>query len=269
MPDKQAKVILVTGASSGIGAACAAYLCGFGHKVYGASRSQAPGDKFQWIRCDITREDEVKAAVSAILEKEGRIDVLVNNGGINVTGAIEMISPEDARSQFETNFFGSLNMIRSVLPVMRENRQGRIINISSVGGMMGLPFQGLYSASKFALEGLTESLRMEIRHSGVQATLIAPGDFCTPITRNRITCKYSRSHAFYAAHYATTMKVVAHDESSGTDPLVIAKLVHRLIHTDKLKVRYVAGKPVEKLAVFLKRMLPAELFEMILKKKYL
>jgi NAD(P)-dependent dehydrogenase (short-subunit alcohol dehydrogenase family) len=265
MHDKKIKVILITGTSSGIGETCAHHLYNSGHKVYGASRSKSVSGQFDWIKMDVTKEEEVKSAVEFIIQKEGRIDVLINNAGINIAGAIEDLSGEQAKNQFETNFFGSLHLIRHVLPAMRTHNQGHIINVSSIGGMMGLPFQGMYCASKFALEGMTESLRLEIRNTGIQVTLVEPGDFSTPITHHRILNACSK---YYSTRFERTMKVVEKDETSGSDPIMIAKLIQKLIHKKKLKTRYVSGKFPEQSAVFLKRILPSVLFEFILIKKY-
>ena len=216
---------------------------------------------------DITNEEDVIVRFRST--KDRRIDVLINNAGIHLAGAIEEISNIDAKLQFDTNFFGALNLIRCVLPSMRNHKNGLIINISSIGGLMGLPFQGIYSASKFALEGLTESLRMEIKETGVQATLISPGDTCTPITHHRTKNYGTLKSKQYALNFYRTMNVVEKDECAGTDPIEIAKLIHKLIHKKKLRVRYVSGNLSERLAVSLKKIISPELFESILMKKYL
>jgi short-subunit dehydrogenase len=269
MHDGSKKVILITGTSSGIGESCANYLYDLGHKVYGVSRSPHFNPKFKWIKMDITDDTEVSSVVNYIVDQEGRIDVLVNNAGIHLAGAIEEISIKEAKQQFDTNFFGTLNLIRCVLPYMRNQKNGLIINISSIGGLMGLPFQGMYCASKFAIEGLTESLRMELKQTGIHTTLILPGDTCTPITRHRTKNISTLKSKNYALSFYRTMNVIEKDECLGTDPIEIAKLIDKLIHLKSIRVRYIIGKLSERLAVMLKKILPADFFELILIKKYL
>jgi len=180
------RVVLVTGASSGIGRACAAHLASRGYRVFGAQRS-APDSAgpIEMLRMDVNDDASVHAATSYILKTAGRIDALVNNAGYALMGSVEDTSIEEARAQMETNFFGALRVIRAVLPAMRQQGSGYIINISSLAGVLGLPFSGLYSASKFALEGMTESLRLEVRGFGIKTVLIEPGDFSTQLPAKR------------------------------------------------------------------------------------
>ena len=188
------KVIVITGASSGIGLACAEYLASKGHLVYGIGRNaNFTTTRFSYFSTDIRNESAINEIVSVILQKEKRIDLLINNAGVHIAGAIEHTSHEIAQYLFECNFFGSLNMIRAILPSMKERQSGMIICISSIGGVTGLPFQGIYCASKFALEGLCESLRMETSCLGIEVVLLEPGDFQTPITRNRIIDSTTKS----------------------------------------------------------------------------
>lgn len=185
-----AKVVLVTGASSGIGQACAELLSARGHTVYGTSRKPPPEPaRHRMLELDVTRDDSVQKAVATVLEEQGHLDVVVNNAGYALAGPIEDTSIEEARHQLDTNFFGVLRVCKAVLPSMRARGSGLIVNVSSLGGMVGLPFQGLYSASKFALEGLTESLRQEVAPFGVQVTLLQPGDVRTAITDNRVRAR--------------------------------------------------------------------------------
>ena len=188
-------VVLVTGASSGIGKACAELLFARGCRVYGTSR-QAPralveartsdlAPLLRMIPLDVTSDDSVDAAVGVVLACEGRLDAVVNNAGFGVAGAAELTTIEEAREQFETNFFGTVRVCRAVLPVMRQQGSGRILNISSIAGRIGIPFQAFYSASKFAIEGFSEALRMEVAPFGVKVVLIEPGDFRTGFTAAR------------------------------------------------------------------------------------
>jgi short-subunit dehydrogenase len=168
------KVILITGSSSGIGKASAEYLAQQGHIVFGTSRY--PGS---YPKPDSYTVDSIQTAVDQIVEDKGRIDVLINNAGFGIAGAMENTSIGKAKEQFETNFFGTVRLIKSVLPIMRKQDSGLIINISSIGGLIGLPYQSMYSASKFAIEGLTESLYKELRSSNIKIVLVEPGDFKT------------------------------------------------------------------------------------------
>ncbi len=174
------KTVLVTGASAGIGKATAIYLAQNGYNVYGAARRT---DKMEILKnhgitpiaLDVTKEESVVACVNHILQEEGSIDILVNNAGFGLEGAIEDISMDDARYQLEVNVFGAMRLTQLVLPHMRENRYGKIVNISSVGGKIVFPLGGWYHASKFALEALSDSMRNEVREFGVDVIVIEPG----------------------------------------------------------------------------------------------
>src|SRR5580704_17976127 len=212
------RIALVTGASSGIGRACAELLAARGLRVYGGSRHPEPHAAFEAVRMDVRDEASVDEAVANIIQCEGRIDVVVNNAGISIVGAVEDTSLEEAKDQFEVNFFGVLRLCRSVLPILRKQRAGYIVNIGSIGGLVAIPYQGLYSASKFALEGLSESLRMETRRFGVHVVLIEPGDHRTAITENRRRTGGSQSSAVYRERFERAIARMAADERNGADP---------------------------------------------------
>src|ERR1700759_3251829 len=194
--DKENKqVVLVTGASSGIGLACATYLAGRGYRVYGTSRRAGTSQKgsVAMLVADVTNDLSVEQAVAAVLEREGRLDIVVNNAGMCLAGPAENTSIEAAKSQLEVNFFGAHRVCRAVLPIMRSQRAGYIVNIGSIGGLVAIPYQSMYSASKFALEGFSESLRMEVRPFGIRVVIIEPGDHKTAITENRRMAETSGS----------------------------------------------------------------------------
>ena len=193
------RVALVTGASAGIGASCAAFLAAKGYRVYGGARSAVMAEGVEPLILDVTDDVSVARAIETILARESRLDVLVNNAGFGIAGAIEDTSIEEAREQFEVNFFGVLRMCRAVLPVMRRQKSGYIVNIGSIGGLIAIPFQGFYSATKFALEGFSESLRMEVRPFGIQVVLIEPGDHRTAFTQNRRATRGSARGRFIAS----------------------------------------------------------------------
>jgi NAD(P)-dependent dehydrogenase (short-subunit alcohol dehydrogenase family) len=263
------KVILVTGASSGIGRACATLLAQQGHRVYGTSRTRrgAVAD-FTMLPMDVTDAATVQAAVQTLLEREGRIDVVVNNAGIGYGGAVEDTALEEAQATFETNFFGALRVCHAVLPAMRAQRNGTIINISSIGGMISLPFQGLYSASKYALEGMSEALRMEVKRFGIHVVLVEPGDTCTQFTANRRNTRGADENPIYREAYRRTLARIEADERNGAAPETVARTVLRIVASSRPKVRYVVGPFQQKLAVLLKRLIPSGLFERIIMMTY-
>jgi NAD(P)-dependent dehydrogenase (short-subunit alcohol dehydrogenase family) len=182
-------VILVTGASTGIGRATAKLLASKGYQVYGAVRSPErvePLPGVELVRVDVRDDASVAAGVDVVLRKAGRIDVLLNNAGYNLVGAVEETSIEQAQALFDTNVFGVLRMIRAVLPSMRRERSGLIINVSSVLGFLPAPFMGLYASSKHAIEGLSESLDHEVRGLGIRVTLVEPSFTNVPPIRSRL-----------------------------------------------------------------------------------
>ncbi len=240
-------IVLVTGASSGIGRACAQLFEARGDRVYGAGRNP-----------DVRSDASVGQAVADILKREGRIDIVVNNAGIAIAGAVEDTSIEQAKDQFEVNFFGVLRICRAVLPAMREQRAGYLINIGSIAGQVAVPYQGLYSASKFALEGLTESLRLETRHFGIKVVLIEPGDHRTNLTGKRRKLPAS---APYAERFSRAISRMEKDEQNGPDPAGIAKLIGRIVETPNPRLRYTIGPAAERAAIWLKRLAPAAAVE--------
>ena len=263
------KVIVITGASSGIGFTCAEYLASKGHLVYGIGRN--PDFKttcFTYFSTDIRNESAINEIVSTILQKEKRIDLLINNAGIHIAGAIEHTSHQDAQYLFECNFFGSLNMIRAILPIMKERKCGMIICISSIAGVSGLPFQGIYCASKFALEGLCESLRMETGRLGIQVVLLEPGDFQTPITQNRIIDSKTTNDPYYDKQFAETLKKINSDETNGMAPCSIATKIDKIMRLKKPGIRYTAGKFIQRSVPVMKRLLPSEFFQYVIQKNY-
>jgi NAD(P)-dependent dehydrogenase (short-subunit alcohol dehydrogenase family) len=262
----EAKVVLITGASSGFGRAIAERLSSTGMIVYGTSRRVTDdGCPYRMIVMDVADEASIGTAVKSIVDREGRIDVVVNNAGVGVAGSIEDTSIEEAKLQFDTNFFGVVRVVQAVLPYMRERRRGRIINISSIGGLIGLPYQAFYSASKFALESLTESLRLELEPFGVDAVAIEPGDFKTGFTNNRIVAKAAAAGP-YAKQFGKTLEVYAGDEINGADPELVAELVERVISVPAPKVRYLVGMTSQKAAAVLRRVVGSKLFEGLMRR---
>jgi short-subunit dehydrogenase len=272
------KVVLITGASSGIGQASAQYLHKKGYRVYGTSRkahrhpsrrAQPEGAAdFPMLQMDVDSDKSVRNGVDYILTKEGRIDVLVNNAGFGIAGAVEDTSIEEAHALFETNVWGAFRVCKAILPCMRAQRSGYIVTISSIGGHIAIPFQGLYSASKFALEGMTEALRMEVRRFGIHVVLIEPGDCCTQFTVNRCRTIESHHNQAYAQQCNAAVEVMEHDEMHGFAPDKVARVLERIIRNPSPRLRYAVASPPQKLAVVLKKVLPSRLFEFLIMKYY-
>jgi len=264
-------VVLITGTSSGLGKACAAYLSNQGMKVYGTSRHPeklTPVPLWTTLTMDVREAVSVEAGVATILKREGRLDVVVNNAGFGIAGAIEDTPIDEAQAQFDTNFFGTLRVIKAVLPTMRQQGSGTIINTGSIGGLIGLPFQGLYSATKFALEGLSEALSKEVRPWGIHVVLVEPGDFRTAFTSNRQIIKKSTPDSPYWEFFSRALAIMKQDESQGADPQRVARLVARIICTPHPRPRYRVGFWSQKAVATLKAFLPDRLFDSIIRSHY-
>ncbi|MEM9687349.1 MAG: SDR family oxidoreductase [Bacteroidota bacterium] len=265
-----AKVVLITGGSSGIGKATATMLSKKGFTVYGTSRNPdnaTPVGPFQLLQLDVSDETSVNNAVATVLEKEGKIDVLVNNAGIGITGAIEETPHEELHKAFTTNLYGPIHVMKAVLPHMRKQHYGLIINITSIAGYMGLPYRGIYSATKGALELITEAMRMEVRDFGIHITNVAPGDFATNIASGRYhTPVYEDSP--YKTTYSNILHTINDDVNSGDDPVKVARLIHKIIQTKRPRIHYKAGAFMQKFSIVLKRLLPDKVFEKLLANHY-
>jgi NAD(P)-dependent dehydrogenase (short-subunit alcohol dehydrogenase family) len=255
------KVALVTGASSGIGRACAELLAARGYRVYGASRRPAASSGVEPISIDVRDDASVRDAVATVIAREGRIDIVVNNAGIAIAGAVEDTSIEEARDQFDVNFFGVLRVCRAVLPVMREQRSGYVVNVGSIGGLVAIPYQGIYSASKFALEGFSESLRLEVSGLGVHVVLIEPGDHRTGLTGNRRMTVDSQINPVYTDRFRRAVERMAADEQNGPEPETVARLLLRIVTSPQPRLRYTVGPIPERAAIWVKRLMPYSLVE--------
>jgi NAD(P)-dependent dehydrogenase (short-subunit alcohol dehydrogenase family) len=264
------KVILLTGVSSGFGEQTARLLAEKGHTVYGTIRKGAGKEKgVNYLQMDLIDHDSIKLAVKTVIEKEGRIDVLINNAGMHTGGPIETTPSENIRFQMDTNFTGTVNLTREVLPVMRKQGGGTIITFSSIGGLMGLPLQGYYSAAKFAIEGFSEALRMEVKQFNIKVVLINPGDFCTSNSANRRNFMApTGADDPYNQMIIKTMTQIEKDESKGWKPVVLARKLVKIVETKNPRQRYIIGSFDNKLAVVLKYILPSKIFSAILEDHY-
>jgi short-subunit dehydrogenase len=264
------KVILVTGASSGIGLACAIALQAKGHIVYGSSRdlSRLKAVSFKPIELDVTDDASAKAAIDKIIHAEGRIDVLVNNAGNGVAGPAYSMPIEYAKKQFEVNFFGVVRMCSTVLPYMIEKNEGLIINISSLAGLFGLPYQSMYCASKFAIEGYSQSLRMELNNTKIKIALVNPGDFKSDFTQNREKVPFNIKSEKLAAEFNAAVVSMEKDESIGSDPAIIGKKLCQIVSAANPSQNYLVGKFDQTMVPGLKKILPKSIFIKLMNDHY-
>lgn len=263
------KVILVTGASSGIGLAVASVLSSKGYRVFGTSRNPqlAHEDRdFEMVQMDVTDELSVREALAHVVGKAGRLDVVVNNAGLGLVGPLESTSDAEVREIFETNVFGVLHVCRHTVPILREMGGGYIINITSIAGQMGLPFRGIYSASKFAVEGFTESLSQEVRQFGIKVCMIEPGDFRTNINSNRLVSKFI--HRAYGDQSDRVLRQVCDEVASSRTPEVIGYVVDGILNDPSPSLRYRAATLMQRFSLTLMRVLPDRLFERLVMRHY-
>jgi NAD(P)-dependent dehydrogenase (short-subunit alcohol dehydrogenase family) len=262
------RVALVTGASAGIGNACAHRLAAAGWTVTGASRrgtgdSSVPATAPAWtgLVMDVDQDASVQAGVARVIERDGRIDALIAAAGWGIAGAAEYTSIAEAKAQFETNFWGCVRVVQAVLPQMREQRHGRIVLISSIGGVISLPFQAYYSASKFALEGFAEALAYEVAPFAIQVTLVQPGNIATDFTANRRRAEARPGDAAYAEAMTRAVSVMEHDEAGGAPAARVAMTVQRILESGRAPRRVSVGKAEERVGLLAKRLLPFRVFE--------
>jgi len=263
------KIILITGGSSGIGKMVGIYLQEKGYKVYGTSRTPDAflDTPFPLVELDVRNVNSIQTCVANVIAEAGTIDVLINNAGVGITGPLEEIPIEAIKDNFETNLFGPIEMIKAVLPVMREQQSGLIINVTSIAGYMGLPFRSVYSSSKGALEVLTEAIRMEVKPFGIDITNVAPGDFATNIASRRFHAPVVKGSPYETVYAAQLDKMNTH-VASGSDPIEMAVIIDQIIKTKKTKIHYKVGASMQKISIILKRILPDTVFERLIMNHY-
>ncbi|CAN7485213.1 oxidoreductase [Variovorax sp. LjRoot290] len=263
---QQRPVAIVTGATAGIGAATAGALHAAGYRVFGTYRklpaTKMPG--IDYVACDVTNDLEVDAAVREVLAKAGRIDLLVNNAGVGLVGATEESSLEQAKSIFDVNLFGVIRMTKAVLPLMRQRRSGRIVNISSVMGLIPSPFMGLYSSSKHAVEGYSQALDHEVRVCGIRVVLVEPGYTRTTFESNALTADQKSEH--YAVGRANAEAVLRNEVAKADPPEVVAGTVVTAATAAKPRLRYTAGRDATTVSL-LRRFVPTSAFDKSLRKR--
>lgn len=263
------KSILITGASSGIGKAVGEFLHSKGFTVYGTSRNpeRIQNSLFPLIALDVRDSQSVAAAVTEVIQRSGRIDIVINNAGVGITGPLEEIPLSEIKNNFETNLFGPIEVMKAVLPQMRLQKSGLIINITSIAGYMGLPYRSVYSASKGALELITEAVRMEVKGFGINITNVAPGDFATNIASGRYHAPLIAGSP-YAETYGKTLSEMNAHVDSGSNPNEMAEAIYKIINTANPNVHYKVGVFMQKFSIVLKRILPDKMYEKMLMNHY-
>lgn len=263
------KVVLITGGSSGIGKSIGEFLHHKGFVVYGTSRNpeRILNSVFPLVALDVRNTGTIHKAVAEIISISGRLDIVINNAGIGITGPIEEIPTEEIKNNFETNLFGPIEVMKAVLPQMRSQKSGLIINITSIAGYMGLPYRGIYSASKGALELITEALRMEVKSFGIQITNVAPGDFATNIASGRFHAPLIKDSA-YEIPYGKTLQLMDEHVDSGSNPNKMAEAVYKIIQNPNPRIHYKVGAFMQKFSIVLKRILPDKVYEKMLMNHY-
>ncbi len=263
------KIVLITGATTGIGRETAIHLAKAGYTVYGAGRrenklKELAAFDVKTLTMDVTDEGSMVQGIQQIIDNEGRIDVLVNNAGFGSYGAVEDVPISDARYQLEVNVFGAARLMQLVLPYMRQQHSGKIVNISSIGGKLAMPFGGWYHASKFALEGLSDSLRNEVRQLGIDVILIEPGgvesEWAEIANDNLIKNSSGTAYGEMAEKFIEGLRQTV---DKNTKAIVIAKLIEKAITVDKPKARYSAGY-MAKPALLSKKLLSDRMFDKVM-----
>lgn len=263
------KVVLITGGSSGIGKSIGEFLHNKGFIVYGTSRNpeRILDSVFPLVALDVRDTASIQAAVAKIISISGSLDIVINNAGVGITGPLEEIPSEEIKNNFEINLFGPIEVMKAVLPQMRTQNSGLIINITSIAGYMGLPYRGVYSASKGALELITEALRMEVKSFGVHITNVAPGDFATNIAAGRYHAPVLVGSA-YEIPYGNTLKTMDEHVDGGSNPNEMAEAVYSVIQAKEPRVHYKVGVFMQKFSIVLKRILPDKVYEKMLMNHY-
>ncbi len=273
------QIVLITGCSSGMGLVTSIYLAEKNYKVYASMRdlnkkeqlmtaSKKAGVDIKLLQLDVTDEESVKSAVGSILEKEGRIDILVNNAGYGSGGFLEEFSMPEIKEQFETNFYGLIRVTQEVLPAMRKQQRGHIVNISSIGGKIAFPVLSIYNASKFAVEALTESLRIELVPFNIKATTITPTGVKSNFNKSVKAAKRSEEPSSpYHQYFEQFKKNIDKMANQSVSPTVVAEAVHKAITTKNPKRSYPVGKGA-KMFMALKGLLPNRTFENIMYKQF-
>ena len=258
------KVVLITGASAGIGQVTADLLHGQGWTVIGSSRRGTASGSWSPLVMDVDDDDSVRMGVDKVAAEHGRLDAVVACAGWGLAGAVEQTPIDQAKHQFETNFWGAVRVVQAALPVMRRQGGGRLVLVSSIGGIVSLPFQAFYSASKFAMEGYGEALAYEVAPFGIEVTLVQPGNVRTDFTQNRVDVEPPKSPEgpdAYADAVAKSVGLMERDEQNGVPPANVAAAIAKVLDSRRPPRRVSVGKPDERVGIIAKRLLPFRIFE--------
>lgn len=255
------KVVLVTGASSGIGWATSARLAASGWAVVAASRRGSAPDNCEGLVMDVDDDASVSDGVAKVLKARGRLDALVTCAGWGVAGAFELTPLEEAKAQLETNFWGSVRAVQAVLAPMRAAGGGRVVLLSSIAGLIGIPFQAFYTAGKFALEGLGEALAYEVEPFGVKVTLVEPGNVRTEFTERRRVVGSADQDGGYSSAQAKAISVMERDERNGVAADKVAGVVAKVLISAHPPRRVSVGRASERVGIFAKRLVPFWAFQ--------
>jgi NAD(P)-dependent dehydrogenase (short-subunit alcohol dehydrogenase family) len=257
------KTVLVTGASSGLGKAIAQAFRQNGYSVFGTSRNPHNSTEgVQMLAMDLEDNASIQAAIGYIDRTNGQLDILVNNAGIGIAGPLEESSLQDVQKVFNTNVIGTVGVCQAALPLMRRQGHGKIFNISSIGARVGLPYRGIYCATKSSIDLITEALRIEVQPFGIQACCIHAGDLKTNINANRL--KSYRKGGPYAASFERVYRSIDEEVDRGLPAEVVARKILLLAKQHHLRPYYAVGKPLQRFSLLLKKVLPATWFEMLI-----
>lgn len=262
-------VVLITGISSGFGLEMAKRLCKEGHTVYGTVRRDVPKlHGVHYLTADVRNEKDAIAAVETVVGAEGRLDVLITNAGMGIGGPVEFNTEEEIELQMDTNFMGQVRFVKAALPHLRAQHGGKIICFSSLGGRMGLPFQGYYCASKFAIEGFCEALRMEVKGYGIDVVVVEPGDFATGFTAARRKDAVSQEAMEAYPCLQQSVECFENEEKGGLTPDRLAKRVAKIVRQRRPRCRYVISNLEQRLSLPLKAILPDSLYCSLMRSYY-
>jgi NAD(P)-dependent dehydrogenase (short-subunit alcohol dehydrogenase family) len=255
-----AKVILITGASAGIGRACADRLHQHGWTVVGASRRGSSTAGWTPLVMDVDDDESVRKGVASVVVDHGRLDAVVACAGWGLAGPVELTPISEAKAQLETNFWGAVRVVQEALPLMRRQGRGRVVLVGSIGGIVGIPFQAFYSASKFALEGYGESLAYEVAPFGIHVTLVEPGNVRTDFTSSRRTVETVDEDS-YGSAVTKAVGLMERDEANGVEPNQVAVVIEKVLSASRPRRRVSVGKMGERVGIMAKRLLPYRFFE--------
>ena len=266
---ENSRIVLITGASSGIGLSIGQHLSSLQYQVVGTSRNpdKYPNHPFPLIAMDVLDNTSVKNGVAAVIAAYARIDVLINNAGMGMAGPLEEMDLEAVDSLMNTNLNGPIRVMQHTLAIMHKQQSGRIINVASLAGDNGLPFRSIYAASKAGLMRVSESLRLELRHTPIQCTVLSPGSIKTAIAENRYYAPLAENSVYYKQYKASLADMNNH-VSKGLPPICVAKKVEKLINNKKLKPHYSVGPFLEVLSPIIKFLLPQRAYENLIASFY-